>query len=176
MNAAPHLALSQLNQSTQAEFTQALGATFEHSPWIPSRAWAARPFASVRALHSVMVEALNRASHEEKLGLICAHPELAGKQAQEGALTSESKSEQQGAGLDQCTAQELKTLRNLNKAYREKFGFPFVVAVKGLTRDDILSEIAQRIENPKQQEFDRCLHEITKIALFRLQAQVSDTA
>ena len=169
---SPHLELSRLNASTQAEFTQALGAIFEHSPWIPNRAWAARPFASIAALHSAMVAVLNSASYEEKLALICAHPELAGKQAQEGTLTTESKSEQRGAGLDQCTAQELETLRGLNKAYREKFGFPFVVAVKGLTRDDILGLIAQRIKNPKEDEFNRCLSEITKIALFRLQAQV----
>lgn len=170
--AAPVVTLNQLNALSQAEFTQALGAIFEHSPWIPNRAWAARPFASVSALHAAMVQALNDASEQEKLGLICAHPELAGKEAKAGTLTSESKSEQRGAGLDQCTAQELQTLQSLNKAYREKFGFPFVVAVKGLTRNDILSAIAQRLENEKQEEFDRCLFEITKIALFRLQAQV----
>lgn len=171
--AAPALKLASLNHSSQAEFTQALGAIFEHSPWIASRAWAARPFDSVGALHTAMVQVLDIASEEEKLGLICAHPELAGKEAKAGTLTTESKSEQRGAGLDQCTAQELETLRGLNKAYREKFGFPFVVAVKGLTRDDILRLVAQRIENPKEQEFNRCLHEITKIALFRLQAQVT---
>jgi 2-oxo-4-hydroxy-4-carboxy-5-ureidoimidazoline decarboxylase len=169
------LTLSQLNRFSQAEFTQALGAVFEHSPWIANRAWAARPFESVNILHAAMVQVLNNASEQEKLALICAHPELAGKEAKAGTLTSESKSEQRGAGLDQCTAQELESLRNLNKRYREKFGFPFVVAVKGLTRNDILSAIAQRLENEKQEEFGRCLHEITKIALFRLQAQVSET-
>lgn len=174
--AAPVLALSQLNAASQAEFTQALGAIFEHSPWIANRAWAARPFDSISALHAAMVQVLSIASEEEKLGLICAHPELAGKEAKAGTLTSESKSEQRGAGLDQCTAQELETLRSLNKAYREKFGFPFVVAVKGLTRDDILNLIAQRIENPKEAEFNRCLYEITKIGLFRLQAQVSENS
>lgn len=173
--AAPVVTLSQLNALSQAEFTQALGAIFEHSPWIPNRAWAARPFACVGALHAAMVQVLNNASEGEKLGLICAHPELAGKEAKAGTLTSESKSEQRGAGLDQCTAQELETLRSLNMAYREKFGFPFVVAVKGLTRNDILTLIAQRIQNSKEDEFNRCLLEITKIAMFRLQSQVHES-
>lgn len=168
------LSLSTLNQAPQAEFASALAAIYEHSPWIPSRAWEQRPFSSIAQLHAAMMTVLKNASDDEKLGLICAHPELAGKEAQLNTLTEDSKKEQRGAGLDQCTAEELQLLRTLNRDYRETFGFPFIVAVKGLTRDDILAAIAKRISNSRAEEFDRCLNEINKIALFRLQALIAD--
>ncbi|HUH41242.1 MAG TPA: 2-oxo-4-hydroxy-4-carboxy-5-ureidoimidazoline decarboxylase, partial [Castellaniella sp.] len=97
------MTLTELSNLSQTEFALALGAIFEHSPWIPERAWAQRPFTSIDALHQAMVEVLAQADHAEQLALIAAHPELAGREAAEGLLTEASTHEQRGAGLDQCT-------------------------------------------------------------------------
>lgn len=149
-------------------FVARLEGVFEHSPWIAARAWARRPFASVDALHQAMLDVLDRAGAEEQLALICAHPELAGKEAAAGTLTSASTNEQRGAGLDQCSPDELARLRRLNAAYRERFGFPFVIAVKGLSRYQIMDAAEARLANAREVEFGTCLREIGKIARFRL--------
>ena len=154
----------------QAAFVARLGDIFEHSPWVPERAWAARPFASIDALHAAMVAAVDQAAEAEQLALICAHPELAGREAAAGTLTSASTGEQRGAGLDQCSKEELQRLRQLNKDYRARFGFPFVVAVKGLTRHQIMDRVEARLANDRDIEFRTCLNEIGKIARFRLDA------
>lgn len=166
----PRLSLDALSALPQAEFTARLGDIFEHSPWIPERAWAARPFLSVEALHTAMLVVLDAASEAEQLGLIRAHPELAGKEAAAGTLTTASTGEQRGAGLDQCSAEELQRLRGLNAAYRERFGFPFVIAVKGLSRYQIMDAVEARLANDAATEFRTCLGEIGKIARFRLDA------
>lgn len=165
--------LSTLSSLSQADFAARLGDIFEHSPWIPERAWQRRPFASVDALHAAMVAAVDAASRDEQLGLIQAHPELAGKEAAAGTLTSASTGEQRGAGLDQCSAEELARLRRLNAAYRERFGFPFVIAVKGLSRYQIMDAVEARLNNDAATEFRACLTEIGKIARFRLDALFS---
>src|SRR3546814_8370527 len=115
----PSPTLADVSALSQPDFTSCLEGVFEHSPWIPERAWAARPFASVDALHSAMVAVVNDAGQDEKLALITAHPELAGREAAGGTLTESSTHEQKGAGLNQCSAQELARLRTLNAAYRE---------------------------------------------------------
>lgn len=166
----PRLSLDALSALPQAEFAARLGDIFEHSPWIPERAWAARPFVSVEALHAAMLAVLDAASEAEQLGLIRAHPELAGKEAAAGTLTTASTGEQRGAGLDQCSAEELLRLRGLNAAYRERFGFPFVIAVKGLSRYQIMDAVEARLGNDAATEFRTCLIEIGKIARFRLDA------
>src|SRR5699024_5474878 len=148
----------------QDQFVAALDGIFEHSPWVAERSWAKRPFNSVEALHTAMFQTVQDASHQEKLDLICAHPELAGKEAEEGTLTKESTGEQRGAGLDQCTPAELERLRGLNAAYRERFGFPFVIAVKGFTRHEIMDNVDARLNNDKDTEFEACLVQIGKIA------------
>ena len=117
-----------------------------------------------------MVAALAAATAEAKLALICAHPELAGKEAAAGTMTADSAGEQASAGLDRCTPAELEQLRAGNRTYREKFGFPFVMAVKGKTRQDILAALAARAGNPRDVEFARCLDEIGRIARLRLAA------
>ena len=104
-----------------------------------------------------------------------AHPELAGKEADEGTLTADSKREQAGAGLDRCTAAELARLRDLNRAYHEKFGFPFVMAVKGRTKSEIFAAIEARLQGQRDEEFRRCLEEIGKIGKFRLTALLGPT-
>ncbi len=162
--------LAALSALSQAEFVSRLAGIFEHSPWIPERAWPARPFASIDALHAAMLAVLDAASDAEKLGLICAHPELAGKEASAGTLTVASTGEQRGAGLDQCSADELQRLRGLNAAYRERFGFPFVIAVKGLSRYQIMDAVEARLTHDRATEFAACLAPIGRIARFRLDA------
>lgn len=162
--------LNALSAADRSAFVAALGGVFEHSPWIPERAWTARPFSSVDSLHRAMAAVLDRATEEQKLALIRAHPELAGKEAAAGAMTAESVGEQASAGLDRCSSDELRALRSGNRAYREKFGFPFVMAVKGRSRSEILAALAARVENPRHVEFAQCLEEIVKIARLRLAA------
>lgn len=168
MNAT--ISITALSALPQGEFVARLADIFEHSPWIPERAWAARPFADVEALHTAMLAVLDAATDDEKLGLICAHPELAGKEAAAGTLTVASTGEQRGAGLDQCSADELARLRKLNAAYRERFGFPFVIAVKGLSRYQIMDAVEARLANDAATEFRSCLAQIGRIARFRLDA------
>lgn len=170
---APRLDLSTLSAMGQGEFVACLANIFEHSPWIPGRAWAARPFASLDALHGTLLEVLAAATEKEQLGLIRAHPELAGKEAAAGTLTLASTGEQQGAGLDRCSAEELARLRRLNAAYRSRFGFPFVIAVKGLDRQHILAAMETRLAHAPDEEFRTALVEIAKIARFRLEALLS---
>lgn len=176
-NPTPHRqttsALAVHSALPQAAFVARFGSIFEHSPWIAERAWSARPFASVDALHGAMMKVLRAASAAEQLALIRAHPELAGKEAATGTLTTASTGEQQGAGLDQCTASELQRLRSLNAAYRARFDFPFVIAVKGLSRHQIIAAIETRLNNDTATEFRTCLDEIGKIARFRLDAMLS---
>lgn len=162
--------LAALSSSDRDAFVSVLGDIFEHSPWVARDAWSARPFASVDALHRAMLEAMWGAVPELQLQLIRAHPELAGKEADAGTLTADSRSEQTGAGLDRCTADELARLRDLNAAYRDKFGFPFVMAVKGYGKADILAAIEARLQGGRDEEFRRCLEEIGRIAAFRLHA------
>lgn len=167
---APLKALSALSQ---ADFVARLEGIFEHSPWVAERTWSAGPFTSVDELHSAMCLSVDNAAHSEQLALICAHPELAGKEAEAGTLTTESTGEQRGAGLDQCSAEELQRLRTLNQAYRDRFGFPFVVAVKGLSRHEIMDQVQARLANSREDEFRTCLREIGKIARFRLEARLA---
>jgi len=168
MTAAGKIDLAALSSASKSDFVAALGGVFEHSPWIAEQAYAARPFASVDALHAAMLRTLDAAPADAKLALIRAHPELAGREAQQGTMTAESVGEQASAGLDRCTPEELARLREGNRAYRGKFGFPFVMAVKGRSRAEILAALEARLQNARGDEFARCLAEIGKIARFRL--------
>jgi 2-oxo-4-hydroxy-4-carboxy-5-ureidoimidazoline decarboxylase len=161
-----------LSIASRDEFVLALGGIFEHTPWIAERAYAARPFASVEALHRAMMVELVAAPREAKLALIRAHPELAGKEAAAGTMTVDSAGEQASAGLDRCTPEELTRLRDGNKVYRDKFGFPFVMAVKGKSRREILDALSLRTGGTREAEFARCLEEIGKIARLRLDAML----
>jgi 2-oxo-4-hydroxy-4-carboxy-5-ureidoimidazoline decarboxylase len=160
--------MRQVDAMDRDAFVAQLGGIYEHSPWVAERAWAARPFGSRAALHAKMQDVVAAASREEKLALIRAHPELAGRLAVAGKLTEESRSEQAGAGLDRCTPEEFATLQQANDAYRRKFDFPFIVAVRGLTRAQIIASMQQRLEHSAEQEFSACLREIGHIAGFRL--------
>ena len=162
--------LRELCTLDRAAFAARLAGIFEHSPWVAERTWDARPFADVDTLHAALLDTLSAADDAAKRALICAHPELAGKEAQAGTLTTASTDEQRGAGLDQCSRAELDTLRELNAAYRARHGFPFVVAVKGLSRDQIIDTLRHRLNNDSATECASCLREIGKIARFRLDA------
>ena len=162
------ISLAELNAMSQADFTVRLGAIFEHSPWVAERAAAQRPFASVAQLHAAMADAVRAASEDERLRLIRAHPELAGRAAVCGELTDESTREQKGAGLDQCGAAEFERIQDLNRRYNAKFGFPFVIAVKGHDRHSILRQFAQRLNNERDVEADGCIEQIIRIGGFRL--------
>ncbi|MBL8511580.1 MAG: 2-oxo-4-hydroxy-4-carboxy-5-ureidoimidazoline decarboxylase [Betaproteobacteria bacterium] len=170
MTSPTPLDLAALNHLDRAHFVALLGAIFEHSPWVAERAWAARPFHSLTELHTAMAAAVRAASTAEQLALICAHPELAGKEAAAGTLTQDSQTEQASAGLNHCSAAELVQLRQLNQRYREKFGFPFVMAVKHRSRYEILAALAARLEHDREREFSACLAEIEKIGRLRLEA------
>ena len=154
---------------SQPEFVARLGGVYEHSPWVAERAYAARPFSSTDSLADAMQQAMLAATREEQLALIRAHPELLGK-LEAAELTESSRSEQAGAGLHRCTAEQKARMREMNAAYRDKFGFPFIVAVKGLDWGGIIERIAARLGNTPETEFDMALREIGRIARFRLEA------
>ena len=165
--------LSDLNASSAEQFVQQLHGIYEHSPWIARRAAGARPFASLTALKRELQRVLGQASPDEQLGLIRAHPELAGKAAIAGQLTAESTREQARSGLHLCNAEEFATLQRLNSDYNAKFGFPFILAVKGptgegLTRQDIIATFARRLKNRRPDELAESLRQIKRIAELRL--------
>jgi 2-oxo-4-hydroxy-4-carboxy-5-ureidoimidazoline decarboxylase len=165
--------IEQINAMEHAMFEARLGAVYEHSPWVAARAWPARPFASAEALHAAMQRVLAEASRAEQLALILAHPQLIGRLAAPGDLTAASRREQASAGLDRCSAEQLVQLRELNRAYVEKFGFPFIVAVRGLNTDAIIARIRERLLNGAEAEFRTSLDQIGRIARFRLGEMIS---
>lgn len=165
-----------LSGMPQAAFIQALEGIFEHSPWIAERAWRKRPFADAEALMDVLAQTLMTASKAEQLALIQAHPELAGKAAIAGELTIESAGEQASARLDACTPEEFARLQALNAIYRERFGFPFILAVRGLDRKTIIERFAQRVKCEPADEFAEALLQIVRIAALRLVARIEASA
>lgn len=168
-----HLSLASLSRLERQAFVAAVGAVFEHSPWVMERAWEKRPFASRDALMADLATVLFDAERPLQLALINAHPELAGKAAVRGDLTADSAREQAGAGLNACTPEEFVSIQQLNAAYRAKFGWPFIVAVKGLSRQDIIGEMSRRLERSAEDEFAEALAQILRIAGFRLDDLIS---
>jgi len=166
------MTLAEVNAMNPASFVAALGGVFEHSPWVAEGAVAKRPFATIEALHRAMVEVVAGAGEARQLVLIRAHPELAGKAAVRGELTADSRQEQSGAGLTQCSPKEFARLTELNRAYNAKFGFPFIIAVKGFDRAAIIARFAERIERDRASELAEALAQIARIARMRLEAMV----
>ncbi|MDZ7822706.1 MAG: allantoinase PuuE [Ahrensia sp.] len=153
------------------EFVEHYGSIFEHSPWIAERAYddeLGDAHNSAIGLHSALARKFRSASQDERHGVLTAHPDLAGKLAAAKLLTAESTSEQASAGLDALTADEHAAFTALNEAYTAKFGFPFIIAVKGLNKDQILSAFKQRIDNDRDTEFLAACKQVERIALFRL--------
>ncbi|KWZ35602.1 2-oxo-4-hydroxy-4-carboxy-5-ureidoimidazoline decarboxylase [Burkholderia anthina] len=160
--------LEQLNTMAPGAFVAALSGIFEHSPWVAEVAAGKRPFASIDSLHETMSDAVETGGEARQLALINAHPELAGKAAVRGELTAESTREQSGAGLDQCTQEEFDKLLTLNRTYREKFGFPFILAVRGYDRHGIIANFESRVNHSRDEELRASLDQIYRIARFRL--------
>lgn len=154
------------------EFIKAFAEIYEHSPWIAARAYDLGTDATldeIETLHQRLASILLGASHAAQLALINAHPDLAGKAALRGELSVASTSEQAGAGIHACSAEEFARFNELNAAYKARFGFPFIKAIKGNNRQQILAAFEQRLQHTPQQEFACALAEINRIALFRLQ-------
>ncbi|HEY3850128.1 MAG TPA: 2-oxo-4-hydroxy-4-carboxy-5-ureidoimidazoline decarboxylase, partial [Steroidobacteraceae bacterium] len=162
------MSLERLNRASAQDFAAALVSIFEHSPWVPERVAALRPFKSGLALHGALCKAVIQAEEELQLALIRAHPELAGRAARRGDLTSASTSEQKGAGLSALTQAQLAHLQSLNARYVDRFGFPFVLAVRGHTPDSVIATLAERVNHDAQEERGVALREICRIAYFRL--------
>ena len=159
------MTIHDLNSLDQEHFVAAIGWIFEHSPWVAERAFDARPFPSLDALHVAMTEQVENATFAERLALLQAHPDLGAR----ARLSAASTEEQAGAGLDGLTPSEFEQLHRLNAAYRSRFGFPFLLAVKGSTKHDILRSLQARIESSAEDEYREALRQVYRIARFRLE-------
>ena len=168
------MTLEQLNALPKDEFVETLGGIFEHSPWVAERSWQQQPFASLGELHAAMCASVAASNDASKLALIRAHPQLAGIAAVRGELSTASASEQSGAGLDRCSPEEFAKLTELNRDYEQRFGFPFILAVRGKTRQGIIDNLDARIGNTREQEIAEALRQIERIAQLRLTDVISD--
>ena len=161
------------SEMTKVEFVETFADIYEHSPWVAERTFEKglnEASDNIEDLHAVMSSVMLKAKPQEQLDLINAHPDLAGKAAVNGELTAASTSEQAGAGISQCTAEEFERFTDFNQRYKDRFQFPFIMAVKGADRHQILASFAERIHNDQDTEFATAIQQINKIALFRLQS------
>jgi beta-ureidopropionase / N-carbamoyl-L-amino-acid hydrolase len=167
------LTIEQINTASASDFVALLDGTYEHSPWIAERAAAQRPFKTLAHLKRALIEVVRDAGLDAQLGLIRAHPELAGKAMVDKTLTAESTNEQGKAGLTSCTPDEFARIQKLNAYYNAKFGFPFILAVRGprglgLSKAQIIETFARRLDNHPNFELAECLRNIHRIAEIRL--------
>ena len=167
------LTLDRLNASSHTEFVALLAGTYEHSPWVAERAWPRGPFRTLAQLKRALVEVVTEAGRDDQLALLRSHPELAGKAMATGTLTRESSHEQGKVGLTACTPAELATIARLNATYRERFGFPFMLAVRGprgegLSKDTIIATFERRLEHHPDFEFAEALRNVHRVAELRL--------
>jgi len=164
------MTLEELNRLDDAGFIASVGGIYEHSAWVAQGALAGRPYASVAALHAAMAAVVAEAGPAAQRALIRAHPELAGRAMVRKTLTADSTTEQSAAGLTQCSPDELATLTMLNDRYNDKFGFPFILAVKGHDRASVIAAFARRVESDRDAELAENLRQIDRIARLRLDA------
>jgi len=162
------LSLAALNGLDRAGFVGAIGHVFEHSPHFAAAAWERRPFASREALHAVLCATVREAGPDAQLALIRAHPDLAGRLARAGQLGAESTGEQAAAGLDALSAEEAARFDGFNAAYRERFGFPFVICARENRKEAILAAFPARLAHTRDHEIATALAEIEQIAWLRL--------
>jgi len=160
--------LADINSLDRAAFVAKLGHLFEHSPWVADETWPKKPFRDAARLHAELCAVMRAAPREKQLALVRAHPDLAGRLAQQNQLTAESTREQSSAGLDRLGAAELAEFRRLNDAYRARCGFPFIICARLNNRATILAALRSRLDNPPEAEFVTALGEIEKIAQLRL--------
>jgi OHCU decarboxylase len=166
--APARISSEELPRLQRDRFVELFGGVFEHAPWVAEQAFDAGPFDSMEALHGAMAAAMRRAPRARQLALIRAHPDLAGRAGIAADLTAASRSEQASAGLNQCTPAEFERFQELNQTYKEKFDFPFILAVKGRSRTEILAIFEQRLDTPIETEFEEALSQIAEIARLRL--------
>ncbi|WP_319419301.1 2-oxo-4-hydroxy-4-carboxy-5-ureidoimidazoline decarboxylase [Pleurocapsa sp. FMAR1] len=157
--------IAQLNQMSQGSFTAALGEIWEETPEIANQTWHSRPFKDIDALYQAMVAVVNNMSEAEQVALIKAHPDLGSKTK----MAEASVQEQAGVGLARLSESEYQRFQSLNQAYKDKFNFPFIIAVKNQTKDSILKAFETRLKNTPEQEKQQALSEISKIAQLRLE-------
>lgn len=162
--------IAELNQMSQEDFTVVLGEIWEKTPEIAQRSWQSRPFADLKALYQVMVTIVSDMSEAEQLALIKAHPDLGSKVQ----MAEASVQEQAGVGLDRLSESEYQRFQSLNQAYKDKFGFPFIIAVKNHTKESILTAFESRLENSQDQEKQQALSEISQIARLRLETTLKN--
>lgn len=160
--------IDQLNRMNDGEFRSLLGGIFEKSPWIADAVCGRKPFDSVESLHAAMCATVENAGADRLLALLRAHPDLAARLEELQALTPESLKEQTSSGLLDMPEAEMERLRTLNAAYRERFGFPFIICARLNSTGTILASIAERMNNPIENEKRTAWQEVQKIALLRL--------
>jgi 2-oxo-4-hydroxy-4-carboxy-5-ureidoimidazoline decarboxylase len=165
--------IDRVNQMTPAAFAGAFGDVAEHSPWVAERAAMARPFVDRRAMAEAFLDAILDAGAAMQLALVRAHPDLAGRAAIAADLQPDSRKEQAGAGLDRLTADEYARFTSLNDAYRAKFGFPFIFAVKGLDKQRILEAFERRMGNEPEAELATAIRQVGNIIVFRIEDRVA---
>ena len=162
------ITINVLNEIALSEFVEQLKDLFEHSPWIVQRAGELRPFQSREDLYEGMISVVKTASDEEKLDLIRAHPHLGTRKT----MSSFSQSEQKNVGLNQLSETEYELLLDMNKEYVQRFGFPFILAVRGKNKDEMFQAMQNRLKHSKEQEFNQALSEIYQIVRFRIEDQI----
>ena len=163
--------LATVNGMDKEAFVAAFGGIFEHSPWVAERAYDRRPFASVADLHAAMAEAVRAAPREQQTALLLAHPDLAGKEARTGSMTASSVAEQASAALDRLSPAEMARIVELNRSYRDRHGFPFIVAVRHYTKAGIFHEFERRIGSDTESEHAWALSQVFAITRIRLDAK-----
>jgi 2-oxo-4-hydroxy-4-carboxy-5-ureidoimidazoline decarboxylase len=168
--AAAELDMNAINSMDRTAFVQKFGGIFEKSPWVAEKAWEKRPFASIDDLHASMVNVVKHSPVPNQLALLQNHPDLAGKEAQAGAMTASSISEQASAGLNALSKAEMAQITELNAAYKQRFGFPFIIAVRMHTKEGIFFEFNRRLQNETQAEFANDLQNVYAITRLRLGA------
>lgn len=166
------LDLAGIDAMSRADFVAAFGDIAEHSPWVAEKAASARPFSDREAAITAFADAVLSVDAETQLALLNAHPDLAGRAAIAGNIGAESRAEQAGAGLDTLSPEEFVRFTELNTAYRETFGFPFILAVRGATKYDILGAFEARIDNDRETELSTALQQVCRIMRFRLEDRI----
>ncbi len=170
---ATSMSLAELSKMDRPSFVSRIGWVYEHSPWVAEEAWQHRPFSTLELLYSVMESVVLAAPEDKRLALIQAHPDLAGPLAKLGQLTDASNREQAEAGLNELTPELATELDRRNTAYREKFGFPFVICARLNNLTVILDALANRLKHDRETEIALALEEISKIARLRLMDAIS---
>ena len=168
-----HLSIDDLNRMAVSEFAARFGDVAEHSPWVAEGAAGARPFADREAVVDAFAAALRGAARDERLAVLRAHPDLAGRAAIAGDLSEDSRREQAGAGLDRLTPEEFERFTALNAAYKERFDIPFIFAVKGATKELILAAFEERLSNGLEDELKNAIDNVCRIMRFRIEDRVA---